>query len=268
MKSAENTVFRFGYGSNMSLNNLKNKKNLNVIWSSPAILRDWELTFFKAIEYVEPAFATIQEELGKEVHGLVFKIPATEANGLDEQEKSYEVVDCKVICYDGTEVTAGIYKGKRLSEEEKYPFPSMRYMNLMIAGAKEIGLKEEYISKLKQIHYTTPREVRAKTKEAVDAYKGDKIWSAKELSEYDGTTEGKPACTSVLGWVVEVNAPFGSWKGHVIDRRNVNHYRGLSVDKTGILYSSPLQSFVFLFSFSCFRFSCFRFRVFVFDWFD
>ena len=60
MSGAAVGTLRFGYGSNMGLRNLREKKNLNVLWSSPAVLHGWKLSFFPAIAGVEPAFAMIE----------------------------------------------------------------------------------------------------------------------------------------------------------------------------------------------------------------
>jgi hypothetical protein len=79
-------VYRFGYGSNMSVKNMEKKKGLSILWSGPGVLKNFRLGFFQAITYYEPGFATIEASVGDEVHGLVFAISPEQAKELDAQE--------------------------------------------------------------------------------------------------------------------------------------------------------------------------------------
>ena len=220
------STWRFGFGSNMSVANMAQKKNLTVLNHAPGMLRGWRLAYFAAIACVEPGFAMV-EEAGEEdeVHGLCFEIPVDQARRLDEQESGYDVVEADVQLYSGEVKQAGFYKTKTAKSDPNI-LPSKRYALLLARGAKEAGLKDWYVAKLGQAFYVTPPEVRAA---ALEAFAGNDTTMTAEQVAADKNL------VSVLGYVVRLeNPPFGSWGGHVIDRRNLVHFRGFSVDTSDI----------------------------------
>jgi cation transport regulator ChaC len=225
------TQIRFGYGSNMSVDNLRKKKNLDVGFSAPGIAHGWELGFFSAIAHVEPAFAMAQEAPNGQLHGLVFEIPSAQAEALDKQEKGYDVVVVPVHLYDGRVINAGLYSRQNGSDPEA--LPSLRYARLLAKGAREAGLAEDYATQLEQRFYVTPPQVRAITLAAIEAAAESPLLSMDEVA---GSI---PPRTSLMGMVVEVEPPFASWKNHDITRRNLIHFRGLSVDTMDVRYGQP-----------------------------
>ena len=61
-------VWSFGYGSNMDMEALQNKKGVRVLEHCPAILNNFRLTFStRGLDYVEPGFAGLGKEEGSEV---------------------------------------------------------------------------------------------------------------------------------------------------------------------------------------------------------
>ena len=58
-------VWSFGYGSNMDMVALQNKKGVRVVEHSPAILHNFRLTFnTRGLDYVEPGYAGLGREEG------------------------------------------------------------------------------------------------------------------------------------------------------------------------------------------------------------
>ena len=61
-------VWSFGYGSNMDMEALQNKKGVRVLEHCPAILNNFRLTIStRGLDYVEPGFAGLGKEEGSEV---------------------------------------------------------------------------------------------------------------------------------------------------------------------------------------------------------
>ena len=62
------SVWSFGYGSNMDMVALQNKKGVRVVEHCPAILHNFRLTFSTSgLNFVEPGFAGLSREEGAEV---------------------------------------------------------------------------------------------------------------------------------------------------------------------------------------------------------
>jgi cation transport regulator ChaC len=134
-------VWRFGYGSNLSLANLVEKKNLRPVDFVTGRIRGWRLSFdLAAIPHVEPAFATVRPAQGEEVHGVAFRISAAEAAGLDRQEGGYTVEPVGVETYEGRVIgDVGLYVPRRAGTPGL--LPSLRYLRLLRRGARDAGLQ-------------------------------------------------------------------------------------------------------------------------------
>jgi len=247
-------VWRFGYGSNIGLNTLRYKKNLNPTKYLVGTIEGWELYFKPSFsKYVEPAFAGIRPKAGAILHGSAFYIPQNEADDLDSQEAGYDVLESKFITYDGNVVmdTVGLYVPKGGGgNSSKEAIPSLRYLRLLRNGAREGGLAEDWIRHLDSFpHYVTPPEVRSQTKKWISEFHNDddkdnKLWTAEELAKYDGTTTKFPVVhTSVMEYVLQIPSEgcwiFPSWKGHNVMRRNLLQFRGKSLDTNDIRYDQP-----------------------------
>lgn len=240
------TVWRFGYGSNMSVSNLIKKKNLTPINHHTGYCQNWQLSFdLPGIPFVDPAFACVKAQSGAQVHGLAFEISEEEARGLDHQERGYDVVPVDFVAYDGATVPkVGLYVPKTpLTPNDA--LPSKRYLRLLQRGAREAGLAADYIQKLEaHPYYITPPDIREQTLTWIDAFERDpkrstQQWDAATLAKHNGVHPDYPAHTASLGYVVKVHAGFASWRGHTITRRNLLHFRGQSVDREDIRYNEP-----------------------------
>ncbi|KAL9183416.1 hypothetical protein ACHAXT_005203 [Thalassiosira profunda] len=250
----EGHVWRFGYGSNIGLETLRSKKNLNPTRHVAGSIAGWELCFKPGIAHVEPGWAAVRpakenEGEGK-VHGSAFLIPEEEAAGLDRQERGYNVLPVQFVAYDGEAIEGvGLYVPKSgWSEDAKEGTPSLRYLRLLRNGAREAGLCEEWIRHLDSVpHYVTPPEVRGQTERWIaefhaDPEKKDEVWTAEELSKHDGSNAEYPAHVSARGYIVRVNPEkmvFSSWKGHAIERRNLLQFNGKSLDTGDIRCGEP-----------------------------
>jgi len=258
--------WRFGYGSNIGLKTLKQKKNLNVSRYLVGTIKGWELYFMPGFQYVEPGWAAIRPHggdgggdggdgqsggRGEELHGSAFLIPNDEADGLDRQEGGYNVLPVTFTSYDGEVVEqVGLY----IPKKEYIPGspegePSLRYLKLLKDGAKEGNLAQHWIEHLKSFpHYVTPSEVRFQTQAWIfefhnDDDRKDQLWTVEKLAKHDGSNpELFPPHTSIMGYVIQINPKiwvFSSWKGHNITRRNLLQFNGKSLDTGDIRHDEP-----------------------------
>jgi ribosomal protein S16 len=242
--------WRFGYGSNLGLTTLRQKKNLNPKKYLVGTIAGWELYFNGGLnEHVEPGFAAVRPADADQLHGSAFLISDEEVKGLDRQEAGYNVVYVKFVSYDGEVVeNVGLYVPKKpfVKGESKEGIPSYRYLKLLRDGAREGGLADHWIKHLDSFnYYVTPPEIRTKTLQLISEFDADderknNLWTSAKLALHDGSNAAYPAHTSILGYVLEINPEiwvFSSWKGHNITRRNLLQYRGQSLDASDIRYN-------------------------------
>jgi hypothetical protein len=235
-------VWRFGYGSNIGLVTLREKKSLNPSQFLVGTIAGWDLAWKSGrLAHVEPAYAGVRQAAGAQLHGSAFCITAEEASGLDRQERGYNVVPCRFVAYGGEVVEeVGLYVPKTpIGAESHQPTPSLRYLRLMQRGAIEGGLAQGWIDRLMaQAHYVTPPEVRTQTEQWIAEFDADPLrksllWTAEELAGHDGSADSRLAHTSVMGYVVQIHPgcrTFGAWKGNDITRRFLLHFNGASMD--------------------------------------
>lgn len=246
-------VWRFGYGSNVGLQNLREKKGLNPARCISGTISGWELYWKLAFSpFVEPAWAgarTHPEGDRGELHGTAFLISEEEAEKLDRQEAGYNVQPSKFVAYDGEVIEGvGLYVSKSRPQGGEEGIPSLRYLRLVQRGAREAGLSAEWIERLDSApYYMTPPEVREKTKGWIhefesDPARKDEMWTSEELSKYNGSDDAFQVHISIMGYIVKANPEcryFPSWKGHDITRRNLLQFNANSLDQNDIRYDQP-----------------------------
>lgn len=224
-------VWKFGYGSNMSPTFMKEKKNLELFVCKPAVLKGYKLIFSEALKYTEPAFADLikSNEKDVEVHGVLSLMSSKSAKNLDKQEVGYNITKTEVICYDGEKILAEVYTCK--SENPVFGPPSKRYMNILIKGAIEVGLKDFYIENLKKVEYYVPSKETLEKRKLLPPYEKLTPISLNELKLYNGKDK-KEKWTSVMGYVFRCAKgwTFDSWIGRDVTLRNLYHFQGISLD--------------------------------------
>mmetsp|Transcript_1117 Transcript_1117/g.2219 ORF Transcript_1117/g.2219 Transcript_1117/m.2219 type:complete len:260 (-) Transcript_1117:128-907(-) len=255
-KQQQQFVWRFGYGSNIGMATLREKKNLNPSKYLVGTIQGWELYFMSGFQHVEPGWAAIRPSSScgdddKKLHGSAFLIPQEEADSLDRQEGGYDVLPCTFTSYEGEIVQGvGLYVPKKKhTEGTEEGTPSLRYLRLLQNGAREGGLSQEWIHRLDSVeYYITPPNVRAQTQQWIaefhaDPNRKDVLWSMEELAKHDGKQSQQsssfPVHTSVMEYVIQVDQcwVFSSWKGHNVTRRNLLQFQGKSLDVNGLKMS-------------------------------
>jgi gamma-glutamylcyclotransferase (GGCT)/AIG2-like uncharacterized protein YtfP len=212
--------------------NMKQKKNLEIFDNTAGILKGYKLIFTKGIPFIEPGFASILKGTEKdEVHGTLALISKETAISLDAQESGYNIEKVSIQTYGNEFIEAEIYAGK--TDTPTLGIPSLRYLRLLIKGAEESKLKEDYIEKLKNHEYYVPSKETLEKREKLPKQdsKDLKQFTIEELSKFNGK-EGNLKYTCALGYVVKVSGfVFPSWIGRDVTNRNLLHFRGFSVDK-------------------------------------
>mmetsp|Transcript_13130 Transcript_13130/g.19682 ORF Transcript_13130/g.19682 Transcript_13130/m.19682 type:complete len:303 (+) Transcript_13130:155-1063(+) len=239
-------VWRFGYGSNIGLEILRQKKNLNPAEYHVGTIQGWDLFFKQGIAFVEPGWGAVRPDPQSSIHGSAFLIPKEEAELLDRQEGGYNVQHCQFISYEGGTIEdVGMYVPKKLwTDGDEEGVPSLRYLRLLQNGARDGKLTKEWIDRIdSQPYYITPPEVRKQTMQWIsefdaDPERRDSWWTAEDLAKYDGASSEYPAHTSVMQYVIKIHdvRVFSSWKGHSITRRNLIQFRGMSLDTNDIRF--------------------------------
>jgi len=111
----------------------------------------------KGISLVDPSFADAQQGAPEdELHGVAVRMPLMDYATLSKQEGGYLVATVSILAYDGRALIGQIYS---LPPEKVQPTDipcSERYLNVLVSGAKEAGLKAEYIAALAARPFYTP----------------------------------------------------------------------------------------------------------------
>eukprot|EP01084_Bolivina_argentea_P010839 20220_1 len=83
-------ILYFGYGSNLSLSNFTQFKNIQLISHCRGIIYDWKLSF--SLVYPTKSFANIHYSKGDQVHGIIMKMKKKYLNLLQKLEISYRLI--------------------------------------------------------------------------------------------------------------------------------------------------------------------------------
>jgi len=136
----------FAYGSNMDAEWLRSRvPSATVI--GPATLLDKRMLFNKR-SIDGSAKANLVDSRGDHVWGVLFEVDSTELGTLDSAEGGYERTGLTVCTAGGNPVVAQIYTSTELTPN---PVPYKWYKNLVLAGAREHELPQEYLDYLESL---------------------------------------------------------------------------------------------------------------------
>jgi len=225
-------VWKFGYGSNLSPTFLEAKKGFKVYEWHPAKLSGWALVFnMVAFRFTEPAFANIVpgDATWDSVHGSICLLSKSDCEVLDNQERAYQNKIVTVQVYDGRELEVEAYVGKETASPA-HIFPSKRYLNLIIDGAKEVGLEQDYIDILCSLPSYTPSPKVLRARKAIPRFEDLPKMTIAELAERKEESEAGPPLSSILGYIFNSRIMFKFYYGRDTTFRRLLHYRGISMD--------------------------------------
>jgi cation transport regulator ChaC len=143
-------VWYFGYGSNVDRGTFLGRRRMRPLAAEVAVLDGWSLCFDLPVGPGERGVANLRPESGARTWGVCWQIPHAQAEHLDRSEGvpqgAYRRQAVEVATREGARLAAFTYCSERGVSGRK---PSRRYLGLMLAGAREHGLPEEWVTFLR-----------------------------------------------------------------------------------------------------------------------
>lgn len=149
----EEPRYYFAYGANMNTRVLV-RRGLAWVGGEPGVLRDYECLFaVPGLPWIEPGFLTVRQAPGDLVHGVLYEMSADDLQALDGYESEQVRFVVSIETGSGT-YEATTYRSKRFVPGLK---PSRRYKRLVVQGARDHGLPEDWIARFEeQPHHYVP----------------------------------------------------------------------------------------------------------------
>ena len=142
----------FAYGSNMCRATFIERRGMRPLAAHRAFLDDYRLCFDLPIGPGERGVANLHPEVGVRTWGVAYLLAAEACDFLDRTEGAhrgfYRRVPVEVVADDGRRLAAFAYQGEARRPERK---PSARYLGILLAGAREMGLPPEYVAWLEAL---------------------------------------------------------------------------------------------------------------------
>ncbi|XP_035678562.1 gamma-glutamylcyclotransferase-like [Branchiostoma floridae] len=154
MMAGKDTFLYFGYGSNL----LKERIQINsptAQFKAIGNVQDYRLGFYGSWSRWGGGVATIDPTPGHTLWGVVWQIGMENLDALNKQEGVkdndqgvYRPVELSVKTSTGETLTCRSY---RIIDTSQPNLPSPQYMEVLLGGARQQGLPEEYIRELAEI---------------------------------------------------------------------------------------------------------------------
>jgi len=139
----QSSSWYFAYGSNLSREQFRSRAG-QILEEINGQLKNYELRFNKKMRG-GTASANIQPSAGKNVYGVLYKIPESAYRNLDRFEGvpvHYRRIEVRVAAKDGREINAQVYIASKV---EKGLRPAAHYLQTILDGAAEHGMPAEYV---------------------------------------------------------------------------------------------------------------------------
>ena len=140
---ADDTVWYFAYGSNMSPGTFVGRRAMRPLATRWGWLHGYRLRFDLPIGPSERGCANVEPAADARVAGVLYRISHEDAERLDGTELGYRRILVDVAVDGGERVVAFTYESSRRTARRK---PSARYLGLLLDGARAHGLPSEYIA--------------------------------------------------------------------------------------------------------------------------
>ena len=142
-------MLHFGYGSNLSIKAVHEDPNPNAKYVMKGFLPNFEVSWPMWSEEEQSAYSGIMEAPGELVHGALYEMTEQELIAMDNLEDcykgDYQRETFLVLGEDGKWHEADLYR----VIDPQGPFPPARsYVEIMLEGARDLGLDPEYIRKI------------------------------------------------------------------------------------------------------------------------
>jgi hypothetical protein len=150
-------VWYFAYGSNTQSATLRGRRGIVYRRAVPVRVRGWRLVFDKPslIPEVPHGFANIRRDAAAVAIGVAFEMTADDlahvelSEGVTLGNYARVMVDVEpLVPWDDGPRTAASLSSERTDPARR---PSIRYMDIVIAGALEHGLPDEHVAFLRGV---------------------------------------------------------------------------------------------------------------------
>ncbi|MBI3781814.1 MAG: gamma-glutamylcyclotransferase [Deltaproteobacteria bacterium] len=142
-------LWYFGYGSNMSRAIFLEMRQMQPLQARPAFVDGHRLCFNIPVGPGERGVANLEAHPPARTWGVVYQLTVADFDRLDHTEGVgvglYRRLPIEVVDSGGERIAALTYQSTRITEGRK---PSPRYIGLLLDGAREHSLPEEYIAYL------------------------------------------------------------------------------------------------------------------------
>jgi gamma-glutamylcyclotransferase (GGCT)/AIG2-like uncharacterized protein YtfP len=146
-------MYHFGYGSNLSIDFVKKELIANAKFAMKGYLPNFEVQFPFWSEKNQGGYSGIMEVPGELVHGALYEVTEQELITLDNLEGVYKDLYKRetflVLGEDGKFHPADLYRV--IDPQGPFP-PSRSYVEIMLTGARDLGLDPEYIKKFEEFY--------------------------------------------------------------------------------------------------------------------
>lgn len=143
-------LWYFAYGSNMCAAIFRERRGMRPLAARVAWLADHRLCFNIPVGPGERGVANVEPEPGARVCGVAYLLTADSCEHLDRSEgvhvELYWRESVELLLADGERVAAFTYRSSRTTEGR---LPSPRYMGLLLDGAAEHQLPDDYVRTLR-----------------------------------------------------------------------------------------------------------------------
>ncbi|CAJ0959539.1 unnamed protein product, partial [Mesorhabditis belari] len=143
----KNFFYYFAFGSNLLQERIR-IQNKGAIFHNIGLLNGFRLTFVEYGERWRGGVASIIEAPDGHVWGCVWKVPFEFSDELDRQEAGYHRLEVAIES-NGETIICRTYQYN--GNHHKFHAPSPHYKMVIITGAREHELPEDYLKKLEAI---------------------------------------------------------------------------------------------------------------------
>jgi len=152
------------YGSNMNRAIFESRRGMRPLQAQPALLENYGLRFNLPVGPGERGAANLESEAGSRIWGVLYLITVEQSEHLDLTEGvprgAYRRLPVRTIADGGEQIEAFTYQSDRTSLGRK---PSPRYIGLLIEGAVQHGLPDDYLRYLRSFELATDERLPGKS---------------------------------------------------------------------------------------------------------
>jgi cation transport regulator ChaC len=160
MAAPEGALWYFAYGSNLHDAIFRERRAMVVHETRCGRLDHYTLRFNLPIGPGERGVANVEPAPGERVWGALYLLSPADCDRLDRTEGvhmgAYQRVAIEVVQEDGARCVAFTYASSRTRADRK---PSARYLGLIVEGARQRGLPDDYVRWLERFELAVDERV-------------------------------------------------------------------------------------------------------------